>query len=106
MTQMPTATTAMHFNSGRKEGTVYGCANRTFDWVKKARPTGAAVEFGFRGKEWQLARSTHISTIGILLIEWTGVSAFSPMFPQYIKLFLCQTFAPLFLGFSDFKLTI
>jgi hypothetical protein len=38
MTQMPTAATAMHFNSGHKKRLVYRYADRLFNWVKETRP--------------------------------------------------------------------
>src|ERR1700712_1363509 len=55
MTEMAAAAAAVNFGPQHSKGAVFGLADRVLERLIKTRPAGAALEFGFRGEQRQVA---------------------------------------------------
>src|SRR5437764_11600043 len=100
---MATAAAAMDFGSRHEKAAVGLGFDRVVERRPKARPTGAAVELGVRGKERLAAPRAVIDPGAVLLIEGTRSGAFGAVLPQYPVLRCRQLTPPLLLAQGNRK---
>src|SRR4249919_1570815 len=98
MAEMSTALRAVDLHAGHAIGAVGRRANRSFNRLEKARPTGAALEL-------RIAREERLPTAGacegagtLLEVERAGACALSAMLAQDVKLLGCQRLLPVRIG--------
>src|SRR5688500_2127448 len=82
MTEMSAAATAMHFGPQHPEGAVFGLAEGVFQRLIKARPAGAALVFGLRGKQRQVAAGAGEDALALFLQQRARARAFGAVFAQ------------------------
>src|SRR5437764_961730 len=95
---MATAAAAMDFGSRHEKAAVGLGFDRVVERRPKARPAGAAVEFGVRRKERLSAPGAVIDPGAVLLIEGARSGAFGAVLPQYPVLRRRQLTPPLLLA--------
>src|SRR6516162_1652597 len=92
--EMTAAAPAMHFRSWNEQAVIVRGADSVLDRREKARPTSAAIEFGFGAKERQIARRTSEQTGAMLVIERAGIRPLRPTLSQHLELFGGQDLLP------------
>ena len=92
--EVTAAVPAMHFRSWNDQAVIVRGADGILNRRKKARPAGAAVEFGFGAKERQIAGSTSEQTRAMLVIERAGMWPLRPALPQHPELLGGQYLLP------------
>src|SRR5687767_4215221 len=107
MAEMPAAAPAMDLGADEEEqGAIYRCSNRPVDRSRKARPAGAAVEFGVGAEQRQVTPGTCKNPLAVLLIERTGSGRLGAMPAQDVELGGRQARAPFRFGQVDLECCI
>src|SRR5205807_4936607 len=96
--EMAAAAAAVNFGPGHEETAVGVGFDRLAERRPKARPAGAAVEFGVRRKERLSAPGAVIDSGAVLLIEGARSGAFGAVLPQHPVLRRRQFTPPLLLA--------
>src|SRR6202020_2630239 len=74
--EMAAAAAAMNFGPQHPEGAVLGLADRVVERLIEARPAGAALEFGLRGEQRQVAAGAGEDALAMLLQKRARTRAF------------------------------
>src|SRR5579859_2988379 len=84
VSEVAAAATAMHFDALHPEGAVLARADRIRKRLIEARPSGAALELGFGGKQRQVTSGAGERTLAVLPEQRAG--------PRPLGAFLAQDF--------------
>src|SRR5580704_2485879 len=71
VTEMAAAAAAVNFGPQHPEGAVFGFADGVLQRLIKTRPAGAALEFGFRREQRQVAAGAGECALAVLLEQRT-----------------------------------
>src|SRR5580692_1669602 len=82
VTEMAAAAAAMNFGPQHPEGAVFGLADRVVERLIEARPAGAALEFGLRGEQRQVAAGAGEDAPAVLLQKRARTGAFGAFLAQ------------------------
>src|SRR6202047_5488174 len=80
VTEMAAATAAVNFGPQHPEGAVFGLADGILKRLIKARPAGAALEFGFRGEQRQGAAGAGKKALAMFVQQGAGTRALGAFF--------------------------
>src|SRR5262249_23635987 len=97
------AAAAVHFGARQDQGVIIRCAHRILDRRVEARPPGAAVEFGLRAVERQIAGGAAKHAGAVLVVERTGEWALRALLAQHLILRRGEEMLPLVIGVRDFE---
>src|SRR3954447_10963442 len=100
---MASATAAMDFSAKHSESAVFGFADGVFQRLIEAWPAGAALEFGVRGKQRQVATGAGEDALAMLLQQRARTGALGALFAQNFILLRRQLCAPFRIGLFDFE---
>src|SRR3954447_13307276 len=100
---MASATAAMDFSAKHSESAVFGFADGVFQRLIEARPASAALEFGVRGKQRQVATGASKYALAMLLQQRARTGALGALLAQDFILLRGQLRAPFRIGFFDFE---
>jgi len=98
---MTTASGAMIFGARHEQLPVTFGLKGVIDTGVETGPTGAAVKFHIRCKQWLSASGTYERAFSMFIVQRTGKAAFRAFFPQNVILLVCQRFTPILVGFLD-----
>src|SRR6202011_6071520 len=76
VTEMAAAAAAVNFGPQHPEGAVFGLAEGVLQRLIETRPAGAALVFGLRGEQRQVAAGAGEDAFAMLLEQRAGTRAF------------------------------
>src|ERR1700712_1173509 len=103
MADMAATAAAVDFGPQHPEGAVFGLADRVVERLVKARPAGAALEFGVRGKQRQVAAGAGEGTLPMLPQQRTRTRPLGAVLTQDLVLLRRQLRAPFRIGLFDLE---
>src|SRR5436190_19040512 len=101
---MATAAAAVNFGPQHSESPVLGLANRVFKRLVETRPASAALEFGLRGEQRQVATGAGEDALAMFLEQRTRTRALGALLAQNFVLLGRELRAPFRVGLFDLKL--
>src|SRR4051794_33294810 len=101
--EMAAATAAMHLGAQHAVGTVLGLADIALDRLIKARPAGAALEFGVGGKQRQVAAGAGAHALAMVLHQCGRSRSLGALIAQDLVLLRRELGAPFGLGLFDLE---
>src|ERR1700689_98316 len=103
VTEMAAAAPAMNFGPQHPEGAVLGLADRVVERLIEPRPAGAALEFGLRGEQRQVAAGAGEDALAVLLQKRARTRAFGAFLAQDLILLRGELRAPFGVGLFDLE---
>src|SRR5580698_7240121 len=103
VTEMAAAAAAMNFGPQHPEGAVFGLADGVLERLIETRPAGAALEFGLRGEQRQVAAGAGEGALAMLLEQRAGPRPLGAFLAQDVILLRRQLGAPLGIGLFDLE---
>src|SRR6266446_3348188 len=101
--EVTAALAAMHFGTGHEKTAVGLRLDCLLNRRREARPAGAAVEFGVRGKQRLAATGAAVDALAILLVERARSRAFGAVVAQHSTCRRRKLAPPLFFAHRDRK---
>src|SRR3954447_16065420 len=100
---MAAAAPAMNFGAQHAEGAVPGLADRVFQRLPETWPAGAALEFGVRGKQRQVAAGASENALAMFLQQRARPRTLGALLAQDLVLLRRQLRAPFGVGLLDLE---
>src|SRR5260370_1147356 len=102
--EMAAAAAAVNFGPQHPKSTVFGLADGVLERLIKTRPAGAALVFGLRGEQRQIAAGAGEDALAMLLEQRARTGALGAFLAQDFVLLRRQLRAPLRVGLFDLEL--
>src|SRR5262245_26371850 len=95
---MSAAVAAMHLDTLHEEAADVTGAHRAFQRLEEARPAGAALKLGIRGKQVLAAAGADELAVALFRVQRAGAGALGAVLAQHLVLRRGKLRAPLLLG--------